>query len=324
VYADLNKKGSTISRGILLEQYKGPCLFLGTGVAQCKRAEMFHLQYGMGVNMSHGLRASPSDLPPLNGILADKMMLQNLPSVLVAATLEPKPGETILDMCCAPGGKTSHLASLLHNDALIVACDKSRKKMLAVRETMKRNGATCVIPLALDSTHIVVNNNEGWKSVQEIISTATPSAKGDFLNIKAFYPESFDRILLDPPCSALGLRPKLDIQTTTNELIKHANYQKKFIHKAVALLKPGGTMTYSTCTFNANENEDMIRYTLESFPCMKLVPIERLKMGLPGLPGRGLDKEQCRMVCRFDPSGVEDTMGFFVAKFIKTASNVIT
>lgn len=75
-------------------------------------------------------------------------------------------------------------------------------------------------------------------------------------------------------------------------------------------------MTYSTCTFNAAENEDMIRYILDKFSFMRLVPID-YKVGSSGLPGRGLNDVERDMVCRFDPSGTDDTMGFFVAKFVK-------
>lgn len=140
--------------------------------------------------------------------------------------------------------------------------------------------------------------------------------------VKHFFPESFDRILLDPPCSALGLRPKLFVvQNSLEELQKHAAYQRKFVKEAVCLLKPSGIMTYSTCTMNASENEAMVRHILDNYPCMKLLPI-RSKLGQPGLAGYGLDKEERDKVRRFDPHDEEaDTMGFFVALFKKTQSS---
>ena len=94
-------------------------------------------------------------LPPLSGVLTDKMMLQNLPSVLVGHTLDPQPKDTILDMCAAPGGKSAHLASLVKNKATIVSCDKSRKKVLATKELFSRLGASCITPLVLDATKCV-------------------------------------------------------------------------------------------------------------------------------------------------------------------------
>jgi 16S rRNA C967 or C1407 C5-methylase (RsmB/RsmF family) len=146
---------------------------------------------------------------------------------------------------------------------------------------------------------------------------AEPRKKDGLLNVQRFYPESFDRILLDPPCSALGLRPKLQVvQTTLEDLDGFPSYQRRFVREAVALLKPGGTMTYSTCTIQAQENEAMVRHVLDHYPAMDLVPID-IDLGLPGLGGLGLDERECSYVRRFDPSGKADTMGFFVAKFQK-------
>jgi methyltransferase NSUN6 len=134
------------------------------------------------------------------------------------------------------------------------------------------------------------------------------------LNINRFPIESFDRILLDPPCSALGLRPKLFIpHTSLRQLQKHAEYQRNFIKEAVALLKPGGFLTYSTCTVNAEENETMVHHILTDYPSMSLIPIP-VEMGQPGLPGFGLDDEERGRVRRFEPHDAkEDSMGFFVA-----------
>jgi 16S rRNA C967 or C1407 C5-methylase (RsmB/RsmF family) len=137
------------------------------------------------------------------------------------------------------------------------------------------------------------------------------------LNVDRFYPESFDRILLDPPCSALGLRPKLQVvQTTLDDLKGFASYQRRFVKQAVALLKPGGTMTYSTCTIHSLENEAMVSHIIKEYPMMELVPIN-IDLGLPGLGGLGLDERECSFVRRFHPADKADTMGFFVAKFQK-------
>jgi len=156
------------------------------------------------------------------------------------------------------------------------------------------------------------------KSVKEIILSATPSSEDELLDIKSFYPESFDRILLDPPCSALGLRPKLKVNSEVKQVESHARYQQKFIAAATSLLKIGGTLTYSTCTINASENEKMVRFILDTYSFMSLVPIPFVGLGLPGQPGVGLNDCERHMVRRFDPTDlVNDTMGFFVAKFVK-------
>jgi hypothetical protein len=172
VYADIPVPSNgilpkKIARGILLEKYSGNCVFLGLGTMKCSRCEIFNQSTGIAVSMS----LEPSErvgplLPPLSGVLSDKMMLQNLPSILVAHALNPQPGDFILDMCAAPGGKTAHLASLVDNQATIVACDRSRKKMIAAKEMFERLGAFCVTPLALDSTRCV--EPHGVNSVAEV------------------------------------------------------------------------------------------------------------------------------------------------------------
>eukprot|EP00581_Thalassiosira_minuscula_P015326 CAMPEP_0183719242 /NCGR_PEP_ID=MMETSP0737-20130205/12275_1 /TAXON_ID=385413 /ORGANISM="Thalassiosira miniscula, Strain CCMP1093" /LENGTH=497 /DNA_ID=CAMNT_0025948953 /DNA_START=80 /DNA_END=1570 /DNA_ORIENTATION=+ len=311
VYADLRSSNAkSIPRGLMLESYSGRCVFLGIGKSCCKRSDYFSQSAGLGISMIH-IACPPQ--PSLNSILVGKMMLQNLPSVCVAHALDPQPGEVILDMCCAPGGKTTHLVSLMNNEGLIIACDKSKKKMVSARDFFQSMGATCIVPLALDSTKSLLEVKDGhsFKSPKDIVDSASSANKNGLLNIKGFYPDSFDRILLDPPCSALGLRPKLHIDAqTSHELSKFAEYQRKFVGNAVSLLKPGGTMTYSTCTINACENEDMVKYILSEFPIMELVPVNTDMPGLPGLPDRGLTKEECQMIRRFDPSDEGDTMGF--------------
>ena len=218
VYAHVSS--DSIPRGLTIENYHGQhtCVFLGLGKAECTRAKMFNQSAGLAVTMFNNIihlssktfervafstKAGPL-LPSMNGILSNKIMLQNLPPILVAHALNPQRKDVIGDLCCAPGGKTSHVASLVNNNATIVAIDKSRKKMKSVKKFFDDMGASCITPLALDSTKCVLtvneSNDETWKSVKEILSVATCNDDG-LLDVKGFYPESFDKIVLDPPCS---------------------------------------------------------------------------------------------------------------------------
>jgi len=318
-------------------------VYLGLGRAELDRNEMFSRNHGVAIAMSldAGDRAGPP-LPPLHGVLPGKMMLQNLPSVLVGHALDPKPNDVILDMCSAPGGKTSHLASLVRNKATIVACDKRAKKVVAEKELFRRMGASCITPLVLDATSCCFEEEDGeeerhnrkhnksddeegeglppgqqMKDVQHLLQDA-PVGEGGLKQVKGFYEKSFDKIVLDPPCSALGLRPKLFVvQETRRQMEKHVEYQKKFVSQAVRLLKEGGHMIYSTCTINGHENEGMVSHVLQNYPCMELLPIElppswrRDDVVFPGSEGFGLSLEERNRVCRFDPSGAGDTMGIF-------------
>ena len=279
-----------ILRGsLLVDYYRGRCVFLGMGTACYDRADLFRLKTGVGIEMSIWRRAGPI-LPPLSGVRPGAMFVQNLPSIVVTHALQPQPNDVILDMCAAPGGKSLHMASYINNQATIVACDRSRRKMLSARQAFAQAGATCITPLSLDTTQCVYRNGHAasdgedksmaCKSLKEvplglvvylvcqfvllaqltfltlsfflkILQTAQQSKEDGLLNVCHFFPESFDRILLDPPCSALGLRPKLQVaQTTAEKLMALVAYQQRFVHEAVELLKPGGIMTYSTCTIH--------------------------------------------------------------------------
>ena len=161
-------QGSTLEHDI-----RGTCLFLGLGKTHCDRLQFFsNSNDGIGVSMTL-CRAAPI-LPPLhNAVVGTSGMIQNLPSIVVGHALDPQPGDVILDMCCAPGGKTTHIASLVRNEAIIVACDKSRSKVLRVQDFVGTMGANdCITLLALDATRCVVGSDKN-ETVQEVSSTTT-------------------------------------------------------------------------------------------------------------------------------------------------------
>jgi 16S rRNA C967 or C1407 C5-methylase (RsmB/RsmF family) len=139
-----------------------------------------------------------------------------------------------------------------------------------------------------------------------------------------FPPESFDAIMLDAPCSALGLRPRLLQPVSVKELRRASALQRSLFHAAVALLRPGGALVFSTCTINPLENEANVGWALATFPCLTLAP-HGPRLGGPGLtaPAAGgeawLTAEQAALVQRFSPD-VSDTIGFFVARFEKKMS----
>lgn len=233
--------------------------------------------------------------PSLNGILSDALFLQNLPSMLTAHALNPLPGSQVLDMCAAPGGKTSHLAQLMRNRGSVLAVDKNAKKIGKIEENCRRFGI-------------------------EIVSCR----KGDARKLIASE-QSFDYILLDPPCSGLGQRPSfLDANSPLKDLPSFPEHQRELFQAAVKLLKPGGCLVYSTCTVNPAENEQQVAWALRTFPFLQLIPIREAggafeRLSQPGLMVDGLTAEQCSSsVCRFWPGDRDnDTIGFFLCKFRK-------
>ncbi|MDP4097712.1 RsmF rRNA methyltransferase first C-terminal domain-containing protein [Paenibacillus sp. P96] len=173
------------------------------------------------------------------------------PSAMSAVELlDPRPGETILDMAAAPGGKTTHIASKLRGQGLIVSNEihAGRAKILA--ENVERMGLRNVI-----------------------VTNSTPAG------LSERFPACFDRIMLDAPCSGEGMfRKDPDaVREWSPELVAMCVSRQQDILKDVhKLLKPGGWLAYSTCTFNTAENEDVMAWLTSEFPDMSLVQTERI------------------------------------------------
>ena len=207
--------------------------------------------------------------------------IQTFPAMLTSKTLEPKENETIVDMCAAPGGKTTHVAELTNNKARIFAFDNSLKRIEELKNEVKRLGHSSIKIIKADSRYL----------------------DKDFPWIKA------DKVLLDPPCSALGVRPKIFERKTMKEILNISNYQKQFIKVAYRILKPSGILVYSTCTLTPEENELIIEYAKKiGFK----VEEQCLYIG-----DRGLNIiDESELLQRFYPNKGE-WPGYFIAKLKK-------
>ena len=157
------------------------------------------------------------------------------PSTLAACDLlAPQPGDQVLDACAAPGGKTTYLAQLMSDEGRIIACDLSPQRLKRLEENVKRLGAACV-------------------EVRQC----------NWLNAPApFEAESFDRILLDAPCSNSGvIRRRVDVRwrLTPQDFPRMQEKQFAILKKLVPLLKKGGVLVYSTCSLEPEENEAIVK-----------------------------------------------------------------
>lgn len=186
----------------------------------------------------------------------------------------------------------------------------------------------------------------GLHSIRVFCFDATKALKLEVMDgvdgAPPFLPESFDRILLDAPCSGLGQRPNMACTWTLKEVTSYQPLQRKLLNVAVRLLKPGGVLVYSTCTVTLAENEEQVAWALRTFPCLQLQPQEP-QIGGEGMLGAGLSLEQLKQLQRFDPCVVplenmdtnslgdarredviwlanKDCIGFFIAKFLKCQS----
>ncbi|XP_073912677.1 tRNA (cytosine(72)-C(5))-methyltransferase NSUN6 isoform X3 [Castor canadensis] len=319
VYSDIKgkcKKGA--------KEFDGTKVFLGNGISERSRKEIFGglpALKGIGIRMTEPIYLSPS----FDSVLPSYLFLQNLPSAVVTHVLNPQPGEKILDMCAAPGGKTTHIAALIHDQGEVIALDKISNKVEKIKQNALLLGLNSIRAFCFDGTKAVkvdtIEHTEG----------APP-----------FLPESFDRILLDAPCSGMGQRPNMACNLTLKEVTSYQPLQRKLFTVAVQLLKPGGVLVYSTCTVTLAENEEQVAWALRTFPCLQLQPQEP-QIGGEGMMGAGLSFEQLKWLQRFDPSFVslqdtdidslrdariedmiwlanKDCIGFFIAKFLKCKS----
>ncbi|KAM4814006.1 tRNA (cytosine(72)-C(5))-methyltransferase NSUN6 isoform X2 [Urocitellus parryii] len=321
VYSDIKgkcKKGA--------KEFDGTKVFIGNGISELSRKEIFSglpEMKGIGIRMTEPIYLSPS----FDNVLPSYLFLQNLPSAVVTHVLNPQPGEKILDLCAAPGGKTTHIATLMHDQGEVIALDKISNKIEKIKQNASLFGLNSIKAYCFDGTKALkldmIENTEG----------APP-----------FLPESFDRILLDAPCSGMGQRPNMACTWTLKEITSYQPLQRKLFSVAVQLLKPGGVLVYSTCTITLAENEEQVAWALKMFPCLQLQPQEP-QIGGEGMVGAGLSLEQLKQLQRFDPSVVplpdtdidslrdariedmiwlanKDCIGFFIAKFQKCKSTL--
>ncbi|ESO96721.1 hypothetical protein LOTGIDRAFT_174713 [Lottia gigantea] len=304
VYCDMEGK---CRRGAVAK-YEHTKVFLGNGIAQIGRDDYFCSQdkvSGIGILMTETIIEAPC-----LDILPELVFAQNLPSIVCSHVLDPQPTDLILDMCAAPGGKTVHIASLMQGKGRVIALDKAKGKIEKIKKNVNLWGLDDTVScFDFDARNAMTDKELVKKGV-----TDEPP----------FPPEAFDRILLDGPCSALGQRPTLKNNMIPGVLKSFPKYQKQLLKTAIELLKPNGILVYSTCTVTVEENEHQVEWVLENFPNMILSP-QSVHLGCHGT-GSNLSEEELKMVQRFDISGLDennlncdnDTIGFFIAKFIKT------
>ena len=206
--------------------------------------------------------------------------VQDEAAMLVATVLDPRQGERIWDVCAAPGGKTTQIAELCNNDAEILATDVHAHKIDLIQSACKRLGITCVNAMQNDAT-------------------ADCKKLG-----------TFDRVLVDAPCSGLGiLKRKTDIRhiRTMEDLKALTEIQSAILNNVCSAVKDGGVLVYSTCTINPDENEGVVNSFLKSHPEFVLEDVNQT------LPASVRSKEKCLTLLPH----IYDCDGFFIARMKK-------
>jgi len=194
-----------------------------------------------------GHEVRPTRISPVGLILDKRGPITELPwfhegafyvedeaAQLVAPILDPQPGESVLDACSAPGGKTTHLAALMRNSGEIIAADSSAARLGLVEDNCRRLGIDIVRPIRADAT------------------VSLP---------RSLHERRFDRILVDAPCSGLGVlrrHPDGKWRKEAESLTQHQQRQRRLLDETCRLLRPGGVLVYSTCSSEPEENEQVI------------------------------------------------------------------
>lgn len=202
--------------------------------------------------------------------------------MLVALAAEPAPGQRVLDVCSAPGGKTTHMAQLMKNSGQIYACDIHQHRLELIAENCQRLGIHNVELFLQDGTCLT----QRWQ-------------------------QPFDVVLCDVPCSGLGVLGRRADARWSKEAADIAGLcqvQRQILEQAAQLVAPGGTLIYSTCTITPEENIQMVRQFLEQHPQFMLdetlndcwLQVEKAETGY----------------VQFLPF-VDDMDGFFIARMLR-------
>ena len=263
-------------------------LVLRVNSLKISRAELLQRLVSTGINAMaterspQGIRLESSGaVENLPGFAGGLFQVQSEASQLVSYLLSPLSGERILDACAAPGGKSTHIAELMKDEGELVAIDSSARGVEKITENAGR--------LGLKSLHVM---------------RAEASEKLSGLELP-----SFDRILVDAPCSGLGTlrgHPEIKWHRKESDLQRLARLQAKILHRVAAYLKPGGVLVYATCTLAREENERVVDDFLTR---QKSFELEHAARYLP--------KEAQQMVRGeffFALPHRDDTDGFFAAR----------
>lgn len=230
-----------------------------------------------------------------------EIYLQSLSSLIPPVVLNPEPGEKVLDLCAAPGSKTTQMAALMENQGEIYANDKSYLRGYKLKANLERQGVKIAKVFEYPGEIF-------WKT----------------------FPEQFDKVLVDTPCSLEGIINCRDHKTysdwSTQKIRRLSEAQKWLLRSAISCAKPGGLIVYATCTLAPEENEEVIDWILKKEKGnveLEPIKIKNLETQSPikGWKNKTFDPQISKTI-RIFPSNLME--GFFVAKIRKRRSNVKT
>lgn len=241
---------------------------------------------------------------------------QNLSSLLPPLVLGVTPGERVLDLCAAPGSKTTQMAQMMKNQGEITAVEVIRERYFKLKSVCDLTGVRIANLVCCDGRRFKPSFNRSH-TPRGTASKTDPGPAGDRV---------FDRILVDAPCSSEGLFDANDPETigywSERKIDEASKKQRGLLLSASRLLKPGGTLVYSTCSFAPEENEATVDWFLKKAdPGFKCVPVTfpTGEQGVPVYPvlrswGKKTFHPDVKNTVRVLPGG--GFIGFFIAKFV--------
>lgn len=280
----INNFSEEFTEDLLEANSEKPSVYLRTNTLKISRDSLIEKLKSEGINCSivptidEAIRVENLKNIENNQLFKDGLFtIQDISSMIVGKVMNPKENSLVLDVCSAPGGKTTHLATLMNNTGKVVSRDIFDHKLKLIQSTVDRLGLTNVEVQSFDASELD----------EESI-------------------DKFDYVLADVPCSGLGIiRRKPEIKYKEKaELKELPKIQKAILKNASKYVKVGGTLIYSTCTIQDNENIEVIKDFLDNNNNFKLVPINEVKVDLDN---------QDNGYLKIYPN-IHDIDGFFIAK----------
>ena len=280
----INKFSLEFTEDLLEANKEKPSLYLRTNTLKISRDELIEKLKKEGVNcyivptIDEAIRVENLKNIENNQLFKDGLFtIQDISSMIVGKVMNPKENSLVLDVCSAPGGKTTHLATLMNNTGKVVSRDIFEHKLKLIQSTVDRLGLKNVDVESFDASVLDKDSID-----------------------------KFDYVLADVPCSGLGIiRRKPEIKYKEKAELKDLpNIQKTILDNASKYVKVGGTLIYSTCTIQDNENIEVIQDFLNLNDNFKLVPINEVKVDLDNQDSGYL---------KIYPN-IHDIDGFFIAE----------
>lgn len=287
----LGRFGEEFTEGLLTANNGVPLFTVRVNTLKISKESLVELLTGGGFETGDGkfiedaiIIKNPVAVQKMEAFRKGYFQVQDESSMLVSIVLDPKPGETVLDVCSAPGGKSTHIAQLMKNKGTLISRDVHEHKIKLIDEAKNRLGIDIIKTEVFDATIL------DQKLVGKI-----------------------DRVLVDAPCTGLGIiRRKPDIKWSRNPGDKKeiAALQERILSVASKYVKKGGVLVYSTCTIEPEENEEMVERFIKENGDFYLDDLSGLVPQT--LKKEGLNKGYLQLYPNVD--GVD---GFFIARMIR-------